>query len=89
MCEHGDETLVRVKIPADLSCTGAEKWKTVGIDQCIAPIVRALQSAGIDMRGSCCGHGEDGEILLADGRRLVVRGEYSEREEVKGRPEEG
>jgi len=62
-----------VKIPADLSCTGRERWRKVKIDSCIAPIVRALQKSGIDMRGSCCGHGKrEGQISLHDGRELLV-----------------
>jgi len=65
---------VRVKIPADLSHTNKVLWKVAGIDYCIAPIVEALQKAGIDMRGSCCGHGEnDGNILLQDGRVLIIK----------------
>lgn len=67
------EVSVRVRIPADLSCSGRARWKKVGIDACIAPIVGALQLAGINMRGSCCGHGErSGEIILEDGRTLFV-----------------
>lgn len=43
------------------------------IDRCIAPIVAALDAAGVYMLGSCCGHGNGpGEITLADGRRLFV-----------------
>jgi hypothetical protein len=68
------QVIVRVKIPADLSCTGKTKWKKIGIDACIAPIVKALQKAGIDMRGSCCGHGkEHGDIHLQDGRVLIIQ----------------
>ena len=73
MCRESET--VRVKIPADLACEGREKWKDVMIDRCIAQIVQALQTGGINMRGSCCGHGErDGEIALQDGRTLVIRG---------------
>jgi len=62
-----------VKIPADLSCNGQEKWKHAKVDRCIAPIVKALQEGGIDMRGSCCGHGQwEGEIKLQDGRTLCI-----------------
>ena len=65
---------VRVKIPADLSCKGFAYYKYVDIDACIAPIVEALQQAGIDMRGSCCGHGKtDGSIRLQDGRILIIK----------------
>jgi hypothetical protein len=64
---------VRVKIPADLSYTGEERWKDAEIDAEIADIVKALQQGGIDMRASCSGHGKrPGEILLQDGRRLIV-----------------
>lgn len=74
MCIHGTSRTLHVKVPADLSSTGEAKWRDFAIDACIAPIVAALQAGGIDMRGSCCGHGErDGEILLADGRVLVVK----------------
>ena len=44
----------------------------VPIDKCIAPIVRALNDAGIETVESCCGHGESGSIDLKDGRRIVV-----------------
>ena len=73
-CGRRDE-LVRVTVPADLSSTGFEREREFGIDACMAPIVAALQAAGMKMRGSCCGHGQrDGEILLADGRTLVITG---------------
>jgi len=75
-CPHCDHKPVgvRVKVPADLSHTGKEFWKVAAIDHCIAPIVEALQNAGIDMRGSCCGHGKsNGTILLQDGRVLVIK----------------
>jgi len=72
MCDKTE--IVNVKILADLSCTGKEKWKNAKIDKCIAPIVKALQVAEIDMRGSCCGHGRtDGEIPLQDGRTIIIK----------------
>lgn len=71
MCERQSQNVL-VKIPADLSCTGFARFKYVGIDACIAPIVEALQRR-IDMRGSCCGHGKAlGEIHLQDGRVLII-----------------
>lgn len=74
MCNWGTDTLVRVKIAAHLSCTGECRWREMGIDSCIAPIVKALQDGGIDMLSSCCGHGNgDGEISLADGRTLIIK----------------
>lgn len=73
MCEQGAYKLVGVKIPADLSFNGKGHWKEAKIDACIAPIVEALQKGGIDMRGSCCGHGKGtGEIELQDGRTLII-----------------
>lgn len=73
MCINEYE-LVKVKIPADLSHTGKILWKKTKIDKCIAPIVRALQEGGINMRGSCCGHGKmNGDIHLQDGRILIIK----------------
>ena len=76
MCKEGEYKLVNVKIPADLSHTGKSRWKKARIDKCIAPIVKALQEGGIDMRGSCCGHNKrDGDIHLQDGRILIIKKE--------------
>jgi len=73
MCEWGTYKEVLVKIPADLSSTGREKWKYAKIDACIADLVDALQKGGIDMRGSCCGHGKAyGDIHLQDGRVILI-----------------
>lgn len=73
MCEWGMNKLVRVRIPAALSFGGKSHWKEVWVDACIAPIVEALQKGGIDMRGSCCGHGKTvGDIHLQDGRALII-----------------
>ena len=74
MCKWGDTVLVKVKIPADLSYTGKERWKESQIDRCIAHIVESLQEAGIDMRASCCGHRKiAGNIQLQDGKILLIR----------------
>lgn len=73
MCEWGCCDLVRVKIAPQLSHTGKAYWKWQEIDHCISDLVSALQIAGIDMLGSCCGHGKGlGSIHLADGRVLIV-----------------
>jgi len=74
MCEIGNTRLIKVRIPSDLSCSGRAKWKRKKIDACIAPIVSALQTGGINMRGSCCGHGKRmGRIDLEDGRILLIK----------------
>jgi hypothetical protein len=73
MCKWGNHVIVRVKIATDLSYTHQERWAEKGIDSCIAPIVKALQDAGIDMRGSCCAHNKGvGSIDLQDGRTLLI-----------------
>lgn len=74
MCEHGNTEKVNVWIPPHLSHSGVGYWKYAEIDSCIAPIVQALQFAGIHMLGSCCGHGKNpGSIVLADGRELIIK----------------
>ena len=76
MCKGGTDELVQVTVPAHLSYTGEDRVDVVKVDKCIAPIVRALNEAGVRTNGSCCGHGkEDGYIQLYDGRELVITGE--------------
>lgn len=73
MCKWGTTVPTKVWIPADMSATGEARWCVKPIDSCVADIVRALQDGGINMRGSCCGHGKDfGNIILEDGRILSV-----------------
>jgi hypothetical protein len=72
-CPCKETVVVRVHIDRDLACEGRAKWKRAKIDYCISDIVKALQGAGINMRGSCCGHGKEiGTIGLSDGRRLLI-----------------
>ena len=70
-CGRGQVTLT-VLVPARLSHTGKTRWARKPIDACIAPIVKALNDAGIFTASCCCGHGHDGDIRLHDGRTLVV-----------------
>lgn len=73
MCKHGTDVPLEVTIPAHLSHTGETRKDVKGIDACIAPIVAALNAAGIETWQSCCGHGKGtGQINLADGRTLVI-----------------
>jgi hypothetical protein len=73
MCSHGDTVDVAVTIDWSLSFEGVSVVKNKPIDRCIAPIVAALEAAGIYMYSSCCGHYQsDGEILLVDGRVLRI-----------------
>lgn len=74
MCKWGTETMLLVEIPAHLSSTGSARHAVKGIDSCVAGIVAALNAGGVKTISSCCGHGkEEGLILLADGRALVIR----------------
>lgn len=66
MCEWGQGVAVDVTIPADLSHTGDCRRKHAVIDRCIAPAVRALDHAGVVMRGSCCGHGDRPAVIVVD-----------------------
>lgn len=46
----------------------------VKVDSCIANIVQALNDSNIETIGSCCGHRkDDGSILLADGREILIK----------------
>jgi tRNA(Phe) wybutosine-synthesizing methylase Tyw3 len=73
MCQWGDSLILEVTVPAHLSYTGEARRKKIGIDRCIAPIVKALNDAGIVTVSSCCGHGKrPGDIALADGRELII-----------------
>jgi hypothetical protein len=73
VCKWGTDVPLRLKVPAYLSYTGIERWKTVGVDACMAPLISALHCAGIETVASCCGHGRThGRIDLADGRVLFV-----------------
>jgi hypothetical protein len=74
MCKWGTEILLFVNIPAEDSYTGEARWDYKPVDLCIAPIVQALNDAGILTAGCCCGHGKgEGSILLQDGRELFIR----------------
>jgi len=73
MCERGNYVILLVPIPGYLSGTGEFRWAYKEVDSCIAPIVRALNDAGIYTSGCCCGHGEmRGSIGLHDGRFLII-----------------
>jgi hypothetical protein len=83
VCRHGDTvalvlTTIRwstAEDPPDHD-PGPPFRRVWSIDRCIAPIVQALDAAGVYMLGSCCAHGRGpGSIDLADGRTLVLLGE--------------
>lgn len=68
MCEWGNTTRVRLHKPRARSGSHYAL-----VDNCIAPMVTALNDAGIETIGSCCGHGKiTGNIALADDRFLEI-----------------
>ncbi len=73
MCKWGDTVPVRLKIEAQHSKTGKERYDYVHIDRCIAPMVEKLQKAGLEPVASCCGHNRAmGDILLKSGKVLII-----------------
>jgi len=61
MCEHGDTVIMQYdRRPFDVDC-------------CIAPLVKALNDAGILTIASCCGHKNPfGVISLRDAREMLI-----------------
>jgi hypothetical protein len=77
MCQERNSVKLTVIVPPHLSFTGIERLKPVGIDRCIAPLVRALNEGGVYTVASCCGHGRGfGNIALGDGRELIICPNY-------------
>lgn len=67
MCKWGTRVLVKLTEPDH------KGHPTADIDKCIAPIVQALNDAGIGTVASCCGHNKGfGNIALKDGRELII-----------------
>lgn len=53
--------------------------KPCAIDASIAPLVRALNDAGLRTVACCSGHGQrPGSVVLSDGRELVITRNYRE-----------
>lgn len=53
--------------------------RLVEVDVEIAPIVKALNAAGVETIASCSGHGHrPGNIMLRDGREIVIARDFSE-----------
>lgn len=43
------------------------------VDSCIADLAETLENAGIEIKGSCCYHGDDfGVVVLRDKRMLMI-----------------
>lgn len=73
MCKWGTDVVMPLEIPADVSHSGKAYIKNVGVDACLAPIIKALNDAGVKTVACCCGHGKSlGSIHLADKRVLLI-----------------
>ena len=79
MCKWGTSVVMGLGIPAHLSHSGQAYVKPVAVDACIAPIVKALNDAGVVTIASCCGHGHrPGGIILGDGREVIIARNFDE-----------
>lgn len=57
----------------------------VGVDASLAPIVDALNKAGVPTIASCSGHGHrPGNIALRDGREIVIARNFEEARLIDG-----
>lgn len=69
MC-RGRSVSIEVLVCSELSHSGRDERKVKPIDACIAPLVAALDAAGVHMLGSCCGHGVRApSLVLAQDQR--------------------
>ena len=56
---------------------------TAKVESCIASIVQALNDSDIQTVASCCGHSNrPGNIVLGDGRELVIMPDYESSREL-------
>lgn len=64
--------------------------KERAIDDCLVPIILALNNGGCETVACCCGHGNRwGSIILADGRELIIAPDFESArafDKVHGRP---
>jgi hypothetical protein len=67
--------------PVELLTIGG---RTVEVDAEVAPIVAALNAAGIETVASCSGHGSRlGNIALRDGRELIIARDFAEARRIE------
>lgn len=69
MCNDHSNVLVEIPGATPRGHLGTKR----AIDGCIAPLVEALNAAGLPTVASCCGHGQmPGNIALEDGREIII-----------------
>jgi len=59
MCKYGSDSPVKLN---DRSFWGGKK--TVRVDSCIAPVIQAIQDAGLRTSSCCCGHGRGASLIV-------------------------
>lgn len=68
MCRWGTDASIRLNRPRPVS--GRTE---ILVDACIAPLIQALNDAGVHTVGCCCGHGKaPGEVLIEQGGLRVI-----------------
>jgi len=58
MCEYGSDSSVRLN---GRSFAGG---KAIRVDSCIAPVIQAIQDAGLRTSSCCCGHGRGASLIV-------------------------
>ena len=90
MCEWGDMVEMRLPISARKSHTGKRRMKdNVGIDRCLAPLIKLLNENGFETEECCCGHGAGyGYIGFADDTGFLLMSSKSQFDDVREALEE-
>lgn len=68
MCKQGTEKNIKLTDGSRKSC-----------DECIQPLVQALNDFGLQTTASCCGHQKQkSSIILKDGREIFIIEKFEE-----------
>ena len=68
MCIQGTEKEIKLTDGRIKSC-----------DECLQPLVQALNDFGLQTTASCCGHKkQNGSIVLKDGREILIIENYED-----------
>lgn len=79
MCSWNNTAPLHVKAHKNWVRHISDGRKLIEVDSCLADIIYALNEAGIHTEACCCGHGKrPGNIILSDGRELVIAKNYEE-----------
>ena len=74
MCKQGTEKSITLTDGRKKSC-----------DECIQPLVQALNDFGLQTIASCCGHGKQPvNIALTDGREIIIVKDWNEARIIDG-----